>query len=73
MRNKLSDTDGVLIDVSGLSLDDLKKIDKGILRLALRRVLTDSQSEPVAGFTSHIEDDQPAGPPAVESPVAAGG
>jgi FXSXX-COOH protein len=73
MRNKSSDTDGILIDVSGLSLDDVKKIDKATLRLALRRVLTDGQSEPVAGFTSHIEDDQPGGRPAVESPVTAGG
>lgn len=52
--------DGVdcdLIDVSGLSLDDIQELDQSVLAHALRRVLPASsagEEDPIAAFQSFI-------------------
>ncbi|MEU8247249.1 FxSxx-COOH cyclophane-containing RiPP peptide [Nonomuraea sp. NPDC048916] len=45
---------GGLIDVSGLSLSDLDALDQPSLALALRRLVEDAGSGPVAGFQSAL-------------------
>jgi FXSXX-COOH protein len=43
-----------LIEVSGMSLRDLDKMDDSSLAQALRQVLADDEIGPVAGFTSRV-------------------
>ncbi|WP_344970414.1 FxSxx-COOH cyclophane-containing RiPP peptide [Streptosporangium fragile] len=45
---------GGLVDVTGLSLADLDRVDNFHLKHALRRILDDDNTGPVAGFTSSI-------------------
>jgi FXSXX-COOH protein len=52
MQDKPDDFGAGLIDVTGLSLHDLDAISESSLADALRQVLGDDQSEPVAGFQS---------------------
>ena len=54
MLDELGDYDYALIDVTGMSLADLKTISDSILDQALRPVLDDEATEPVAGFTSRV-------------------
>ncbi|MDF5752622.1 FxSxx-COOH cyclophane-containing RiPP peptide [Spongiactinospora sp. TRM90649] len=46
---------GGLIDVTGLSLGDLEEIDGSSLATALRRVVSEADSGPVAGFQSSLQ------------------
>ncbi|RKS73169.1 FXSXX-COOH protein [Actinomadura pelletieri DSM 43383] len=46
-----------LIDVSGLSLDDLEELDRSVLGLAVQELLDPDRHDgpPVAGFTSYTD------------------
>jgi FXSXX-COOH protein len=52
MRDELGDADYALIDVTGVSLAELKTISGTSLDQALRSVLDDEVVESVAGFSS---------------------
>jgi FXSXX-COOH protein len=54
MHDELGDFDHALIDVTGVSLADLKTISGSSLDQALRSVLDDEVAEPVAGFSSRV-------------------
>jgi FXSXX-COOH protein len=54
MLDESGDFGEVLIDVSGLSLRDLDGISESSLAQALRHVLDDEETGPVAGFSSRI-------------------
>ena len=54
MPDDAGDFSGALIDVSGISLADLNQIGESRITVALRRVLEDEDTGPVAGFTSRI-------------------
>jgi hypothetical protein len=48
------DSDGVVIDVTGLSLRDLDKIDTSSLAQAIHMVLNPANEEEIRGFNSRI-------------------
>jgi FXSXX-COOH protein len=48
------DFSGDLIDVTGLSLRDLDRVPESSLALALRQVLSSSDTGPSAGFSSRV-------------------
>jgi FXSXX-COOH protein len=54
MPDTPNDFGDVLIDVTGLSLRDVDAMDESSLAEALRRVLDEEQTGPVAGFQSKI-------------------
>jgi FXSXX-COOH protein len=54
MKDKSDDFGDSLIDVSQLSLRDLDEIGESSLAHALRQVLSDEPTGPVAGFQSKI-------------------
>jgi hypothetical protein len=45
---------GDLIDVSGLTLQDVESLGESTIGLALRRVLETEQSEPSLGFSARL-------------------
>lgn len=49
---------GGLLDVAGLSLRDLDRIDRPVLRRAIQRIVDLKDTGPVAGFSAHVEDDE---------------
>lgn len=54
MHDEAADFGQVLIDVTDMSLRDLDEISESRLAEALRRVLADDETGPVAGFTSRV-------------------
>lgn len=51
---EMTDFSGELVDVSGVSLRELDHVDPSRLAQALRQVLEEADSGPVAGFGSRI-------------------
>ncbi|MFO7249241.1 MAG: FxSxx-COOH cyclophane-containing RiPP peptide [Actinomycetes bacterium] len=47
-----------LLDVTGLSLRDLDRIDRPVLRRAIQRIVDNKDTGPVAGFSSSLDDDE---------------
>jgi FXSXX-COOH protein len=53
-ENEVTEYGGGLIDVTGLSLNDLRGIEGSRLEAALRRLVEEPESGPVAGFQASI-------------------
>jgi len=46
-----------LLDVTELSLRDLDRIDRPVLRRAIQRIVDNKDTGPVAGFSAYVDDD----------------